>query len=230
MTISSFRSRRSITRILALTGVSLSLGAPALEGAWATSAEGCHANGYNTAVKATGGPHAGLWKCSNTIGGPGGDADAETFSLEAMLDINAFVNSTPDFEQTTFERAGLTYLLVAGDEGGVRIIYVGADGFVAGVFGEDAIAGSVETSAIGLNGTGDPSGGRYHVYSGLITGPPTCDADVDGDGDTDVLDFGAFAPLFGQSVPAGQVPDFDGDGSITVFDFATLIGDYGCIP
>ena len=61
--------------------------------------------------------------------------------------------------------------------------------------------------------------------------PPVCGADLDGDNDTDVFDFGVFAGSFGTTMgDPGYVPaaDFDASGSIDVFDFATFAVDFGC--
>ena len=60
--------------------------------------------------------------------------------------------------------------------------------------------------------------------------PPGCAADLDSDGDTDVLDFGIFSSNFGQSVPPNTGGDFDGDGVVTVLDFADFAADFGCTP
>lgn len=58
--------------------------------------------------------------------------------------------------------------------------------------------------------------------------PPTCVADLNGDGATNVLDFGIFADQFGTPVPPGTGADFDADGFVTVLDFGTFVADFGC--
>jgi hypothetical protein len=63
--------------------------------------------------------------------------------------------------------------------------------------------------------------------------PPACVGDVDGDNDTDVLDFGTLAAAFGStSVDADYNPaaDLDGSGAVDVLDFAMLATDFGCTP
>lgn len=56
-----------------------------------------------------------------------------------------------------------------------------------------------------------------------------CRGDVEGDGDTDVFDFGLFAASFAAH---GLEPftggDLDGDGDVDVFDFPVLAVDFGC--
>ncbi len=61
--------------------------------------------------------------------------------------------------------------------------------------------------------------------------PSTCIGDLNGDGGTDVFDFGLFGPAFGTSTgDPGFLPeaDFDGNGTIDVFDFAIFGPDFGC--
>ncbi len=63
--------------------------------------------------------------------------------------------------------------------------------------------------------------------------PPGCDGDLDGDGDTDVFDFGIFATAFGTSTgdpDYDAAADYDASGSIDVFDFGTFATDFGCVP
>jgi hypothetical protein len=59
--------------------------------------------------------------------------------------------------------------------------------------------------------------------------PPACRADLDGDGDTDVFDFGVFAATFGLSVPALTAGDLDGDSDVDIFDFGLFAADFGCV-
>ena len=67
-------------------------------------------------------------------------------------------------------------------------------------------------------------------YLGFVA-PPVCDADLDGSGTTDVLDFSLFAVAFG-STPgdASWNPNADlvPDGVIDVFDFTAFALDFGC--
>lgn len=60
--------------------------------------------------------------------------------------------------------------------------------------------------------------------------PPGCDADIDGDGDTDVFDFAVLAAAFGSPVTPGTQGDYDGNGAVDVFDFALFASDFGCVP
>lgn len=65
---------------------------------------------------------------------------------------------------------------------------------------------------------------------GLINPPPACAGDIDGDGDTDVFDFGIFASHFGLGVDPGTSGDLGGDGVVDVFDFGIFASDFGCVP
>ncbi len=58
---------------------------------------------------------------------------------------------------------------------------------------------------------------------------PTCEADITGDGKTNIFDFAELADNFGEGPGAtrGQ-GDLTGDGFVDVFDFADLADDFGC--
>ena len=56
-----------------------------------------------------------------------------------------------------------------------------------------------------------------------------CVGDLDGDNDSDVIDFGIFAPNFGvQSGATHADGDMDCDGDVDVIDFGIFAGDQGC--
>lgn len=58
-----------------------------------------------------------------------------------------------------------------------------------------------------------------------------CTADLDGDGDIDVLDFAVLASQFGWEGGVGQrASDYDNDGDVDVLDFAVLVSEFGCVP
>ena len=60
--------------------------------------------------------------------------------------------------------------------------------------------------------------------------PPSCAADLTGDGNTSVLDFAIFASNFGRlDLPPGTGGDLDGDGDADIFDFALFAQDFGCV-
>ena len=66
-----------------------------------------------------------------------------------------------------------------------------------------------------------------------MVAPPGCVGDIDGDGDTDVLDFSLFTGAFGSaSGDPDYNPDADYDmsGMVDVLDFATFVSDFGCKP
>ncbi len=60
------------------------------------------------------------------------------------------------------------------------------------------------------------------------TAPPDCPGDLNGDGLTDIYDFGLFASTFGQSVAPNTGGDMNGDGFVDVHDFAIFGPDFGC--
>ncbi len=77
----------------------------------------------------------------------------------------------------------------------------------------------------GLHGAWDESDAVFAVVP-----PGGCLGDLDGDGDTDVFDFGVFASSFGGSVVPGTSGDYDGNGVVDVLDFGVFAGDFGCVP
>lgn len=58
--------------------------------------------------------------------------------------------------------------------------------------------------------------------------PPDCVGDLDGDEDTDVLDFTIFATYFGTSVAPNTNGDMNGDGFVDVTDFSAFSSNFGC--
>lgn len=89
--------------------------------------------------------------------------------------------------------------------------------------------------ATSISDDGDIAGiGRHNGKSRafLLVAPPAgCAGDVDGNGSTDVFDFGILASNF---ATAGHAPfqdgDLDGDGDVDVFDFGILASNFGCTP
>lgn len=89
--------------------------------------------------------------------------------------------------------------------------------------------------ATSINDDGDIVGiGRHHGRGRafiLRNVPPPCRADLDADGDTDVLDFAVIAANFGTDDHAPfHDGDLDGDGDVDVLDFAEYLVDFGCEP
>lgn len=102
--------------------------------------------------------------------------------------------------------------------------------------GSEAFLGIVSSSPLVSVHFGDINGAPIHT-NGVIrfdevilaqAPPPDCPGDLDGDNDTDVLDFATFASNFGQSVTPGTGGDFDANGSVDVLDFAEFLADFGC--
>ncbi len=62
-----------------------------------------------------------------------------------------------------------------------------------------------------------------------IAPAPACPGDINGDGATDVFDFGDLASNFGAGPGATREQgDLTGDGFVDVFDFGELAADFGC--
>jgi len=68
------------------------------------------------------------------------------------------------------------------------------------------------------------------AYMENLLAPPGCPGDIDGDGDTDVLDFAEFLVVFGTDVDPGTGADLNADGRVDVLDFAAFVADFGCAP
>ena len=102
------------------------------------------------------------------------------------------------------------------------ICFISSD-FSSGFF--DLPAGS----SFIIQNHGDGSGYPKWVYARRAVAPPVCIGDLDGDGDTDVLDFGEFASDFGRiDLAPGTGGDMDNDGDCDVFDFGLWSSDFGC--
>ena len=86
------------------------------------------------------------------------------------------------------------------------------------------------------NSTGVGFGGYtttadFDNFTITIVAPPSCPGDLDGDTDTDVLDFALFVGAFGSSLGDPEFlpeADLDGSDSIDVLDFSLFVADFGC--
>lgn len=59
--------------------------------------------------------------------------------------------------------------------------------------------------------------------------PPACSGDLNGDGRTDVTDFGILASNFGTTgLPPNTGGDLNGDGAVNVLDFSIFASNFGC--
>ena len=101
-------------------------------------------------------------------------------------------------------------------------------GLLADVNGESAMGTWI------LSGSDNAGGdvGTLNSWTLLVGAaalpPPDCSADLDGDNDTDIFDFGLFVGHFGESVTPGTNGDYDFSGSVDVLDFAIFGGNFGC--
>ncbi len=94
-----------------------------------------------------------------------------------------------------------------------------------------AFGGAILAAEISYNNLGAAESYESLLFVGAFAPPVLCVGDLDGDGDTDVFDFGIFGPAFGTSLgDPGFVPeaDFDGNNTIDVFDFGIFGPDFGC--
>jgi len=80
-------------------------------------------------------------------------------------------------------------------------------------------------------------GNNRHVYALTLGAPPSpCPGDVDGDGFTNLADFGILGSNFGASnLPFGNGEsrdqgDLNDDGEVSLADFGILGSDFGCTP
>ena len=83
-----------------------------------------------------------------------------------------------------------------------------------------------------LDGTQNTQSGRFRIeYEEHLTPSQQghCPGDLDGDGNTDVVDLGLFASAFASTgLPPFTGGDFDGDGDCDVFDFTLFAPHFGC--
>ena len=101
-------------------------------------------------------------------------------------------------------------------------------GLLADYNGEDAIG---TWTLIGTDNASQDTGtlNSWTLLIGAATlPPPDCVGDLDGDNDTDVLDFSVFTTYFGTSVAPNTNGDMDGDGFVDVIDFGIWTSNFGC--
>ncbi len=136
--------------------------------------------------------------------------------------VDAAGNDLPGFP---LRPLGFTYL------NGAQIADVDGDGdYELGVISVDSVA---HVNLYDLTDTYAVNGREWPVYHarngrGGLYDPslPGCEADLDGDGDTDQSDLGILLAAY-QTTDAG---DLDGDGDTDQSDLGILLADYGCTP
>jgi hypothetical protein len=85
-----------------------------------------------------------------------------------------------------------------------------------------------------LNTNGCRVYARTIINNGSVDDPsnlvpaPDCKADFNGDGATDIFDFGILADFFGLDGATFEQGDATGDGKVNTFDFGELADDFGC--
>jgi hypothetical protein len=137
------------------------------------------------------------------------------------------LGSSGSFELSSLN--GANGFMVPGIDPGDECSVVSAAG--------DVNADGLDDAMIGAPGGNPPmrsNEGRTFIIFGRApecgggAADTACSGDLDGDGDTDVFDFGIFTAHFGQSVIRSADGDLDSSGAVGVFDFAILASDFGC--
>ena len=157
-----------------------------------------------------------------------GDATAgPQFQDANILDGTIFDGNNPGLFGGSYVDPRQLYLGVVTTSGTVA-----ADGLLATLTLDThgAAEGQYALSlASSIEGATNFAGIAADLIDGWIIVPHT--GDTDGDGDVDLVDFGALAGSYDTSGhdPATSWPngDFDGDGDVDLVDFGTLAGEYG---
>jgi hypothetical protein len=111
-------------------------------------------------------------------------------------------------------------------------LFVGLDGFHNEEFTAQLTGLVPDVDGIIYIGFLGANGGNGYLNCLKVEAPtPGCAGDVNGDGSTDVFDFGDLASNFGAGPDATREQgDLNGDGFVDVFDFGDLAADFGCAP
>ncbi len=212
---------RSGASLAIAAGVIVAAVGPSPAAVYATSTDGCLRAGFATSKTVVAGDYEGLCRCL------GGTAPDQAFldgvwrdqvTPAALLSINAYISSVPDFDNAAHEAEGIVYALVSRDVAGDRFIDILHLGFVVGSFGEVHIPTSVETGDLNINGSGDPAGGRYHTYDGILS-DERCNADMTHP--YGVLDFSDVIQFITDF--AGMQPTADLAEPADVYDFSDVV-------
>jgi len=70
--------------------------------------------------------------------------------------------------------------------------------------------------------------GEAFLRRRVITPPPACFGDANGDGLTNGADLSVLLGQFGQTVSPGSDADFNGDGEVNGADLSVLLSNFGC--
>ncbi len=155
-----------------------------------------------------------LLEASSATGVDGNQTDNSAINSGAAY---VFVRDGSDWTQHAYLKASNTG---AEDRFGSAVALSG-DSLVVGAYSEDS-------SAIGVNGNeADNSAGGSGAAYALVISPPTCRADLNGDGIVDFFDVQRLLSLYASGNPGA---DITGDGIIDFFDIQALLSLYaaGC--
>ena len=225
------RRRSQVRRARVLCGVPAALAALAAlcavspAATYATSVAGCIAAGFSDGKPVVAGAHAGEFRCIGATPTEQVMLDTmwrEPFTVDQLTAINALISTVPDFDSMPYETGGYSYFLTSRLVGGDRYIDVSSQGAVVGTFGEVGGPGFFETNDLNINGSGDPLGGRYHTYNGILT-DEDCNADmIHPFGVLDFSDVIQFLSDFAAGEPTADIaPPAD------VYDFSDVVAYLG---
>ena len=169
-----------------------------------------------------GSPRTGLFKSVNTVSG---------YQLELLLDEgDQFVgaNSATAYSIDRLALADSDSIASAGFNASHVLQPQHLTHTTTNPADSTAFGGIAVSAEITYNNLGVSESYEALLFVGAYAPPIVCSGDIDGDGDTDVFDFGILAANFGASVTPGTNGDLNGSGSVDVFDFAILAADFGC--
>lgn len=150
-----------------------------------------------------------LWYSNNAGAAP----NTDTFRVDITDDGTNWVNALTVGPTGAATQGGWYHYAFQAED------FVGLNSTVRVRFvADDAGSGSLVEAALD----------EFMVRESQPCAPPACVGDLDGDGKTNVFDFGIFGSHFGQSVTPGTNGDFDSNGVVNVFDFGVFAGDFGC--
>ena len=128
--------------------------------------------------------------------------------------------------------AALAMVLISGGEPPQDLAHCGAVSS-GGVVMENGSAMIVGQPVAGIASSADyrVHFGTVHCLSAGVTNPPSCPADLNGDGEVGPADLAGLLASWGPCAnPDDCPPDLNGDGEIGPFDLANLLATWGPCP